>query len=126
MNVLHVDDEPELLSIMLPFLEHYGQLHGIRINTTELIDPVQGLFEAVNHGNKYDLIMLDVNMPKLSGGDIYQQIAHSQPHLLGRVLFVTAFRGDLDRRFPNLQLNVLDKPFRYAQLEAVIQSMMPR
>jgi len=111
---------------MLPFLEHYGQLHGMSIHTNEVVDPVQGLFEAINHGNKYDLIILDVNMPKLSGGDIYQEIANSQPHLLDRVLFVTAFRDDLVSRFPNIPLRVLSKPFRYTQLETAIQSILLR
>ena len=124
MNILHIDDDTKVHKLMSYLLQRFGQQNEEAIEITMFIDPVQGLFETLNHGHKYDLILLDVNMPGLTGGDIYQQIARSCPHLLGRVLFVTSYRGKLDRRFPNQQLNVLEKPLRYARLEKIIQSMV--
>jgi CheY-like chemotaxis protein len=124
MNVLHIDDETDVHTIMSSFLQRYGLLHEKTIENNVLVDPVQGLFEALNHGHKYDLILLDVRLPQLTGGEIYQNIAQNRPDLLDRVLFVTAFREELDGRFPDQQLNVLDKPFRYTQLEEKIQSMV--
>ena len=124
MNILHLDDDTIVHKLMSTLLRRFGQQNEEAIEITTFIDTVQGLFEILNHGHKYDLILLDVNMPGLTGGDIYQQIARSCPHLLERVLFVTSYRGELDHRFPNQQLNVLEKPLRYTHLEKRIQSMV--
>lgn len=123
MRVLYIDDEQEILDVVSDFLQHFEQQHGEAVEVTTLIDPMQGLYEILNKGHKYDLILLDVRMPQLTGADIYQKIAGSCPELLERVVFITAFRYELDSRFPNQQLNVLEKPFAYAQLENIIQSV---
>lgn len=126
MHVLHIDDEQGILDVVSSFLRHYELQYGESVEITTLIDPMQGLYEILNNGNKYDLILLDVRMPQLTGADIYQKVAGSRPALLDRVVFITGFRYELDSRFPNLHLNVLNKPLRYTQLEEVIHSIVKR
>ncbi|MFQ5581692.1 MAG: response regulator [Mariprofundaceae bacterium] len=124
MNILLVEDEENVQQIIGAFLNRFGEIHGVDINVTALHDPVQGLFEATTNGDSYDLIMLDVRLPKLTGDEIYKSITHVNPQLLERVLFVTGFREDLEGRFPDQNLRVLDKPFRYQQLEEQIQAIV--
>jgi len=124
MNVLLIDDEENMQSIMSAFLKRYGKLHGISVEIKALFDPVQGLFEITSNGNHYDLILLDVRLPKLTGDEIYQSISHVNPELMDKVLFITGYREDLDHRFPDKDLNVLEKPFRYAQLETHMDAIL--
>jgi len=123
LNVLHIDDDTDTQNTT-SFLQQYGLQYDTAVENNVLIDPVQGLFEVLNRGHKYDLILLHVRLPQLTGDKIYQNIIQNRPNLLDRVLFLTAFREDLDNCFPGNRLNVLDKPFQYAQLEEKIQAIV--
>ncbi len=124
MNVLLIDDEESMQSIMSAFLKRYGELHDEPVEIKALFDPVQGLFEITSNGSHYDLFLLDVRLPKLTGDEIYHSITHVHPELLDKVLFITGYREDLDARFPGKPLRVLDKPFRYAQFEEQIDAIL--
>ena len=124
MNVLLVDDETNIQKIVASFLERYGEERSLTVHTKTLGDAVQGLFEATANGARYDMIVLDVRLPKLTGDEIYNSLSHVSPELLDRVLFITGYRGDLDARFPRRKLRVLETPFLYQQfideVEAII------
>ena len=124
MNVLLVDDEANIQKIISGFLERYADEHRVPVHTKALTDPVQGLFEATANGHHYDMILLDVRLPRLTGDEIYNSLGHVSPELLDRVLFITGFRGDLDARFPATTLRVLEKPFRYQQLADQIKAIV--
>ena len=116
MNVLLVDDETNVHQIVGSFLERYASERSLPIGFKAFYDPVQGLFEATANGELYDMIMLDVRLPKLTGDEIYSSLSHVSPDLRSRVLFITGFADDLRSRFPHEALLVLHKPFRYQQL----------
>jgi len=126
MKVLLLDDEENIQSIMSAFLQRYAEVHQLTLEVKSLFDPVQGLFEITSNGDHYDLILLDVRLPKLTGDEIYQSILHVNPEMTDKVLFITGYREDLDVRFPEHHLRVLDKPFRYAQLEKQIDGILNR
>lgn len=126
MKVLLIDDEENMQSIMAAFLKRYGEQHDVEVEIKALFDPVQGLFELTSNGDEYDLVLLDVRLPKLTGDEIFQSIMQVNPEIIDRVLFVTGYREDLDTRFPGMDLRVLEKPFRYAQLEEQIQAITAR
>jgi len=112
-KALIIEDEATVQSILSAFLQRFlgetDQSGDIRTFT----DPVQGLFELTTNGVQYDIILMDVRMPKLAGDEIYNSLAHVNPDLLERVLFVTGYPEDLRMRWPDKALNVLEKPFRY-------------
>ena len=124
LNVLLIEDETNMQSIETAFLERYTEQHGGDLHVKALHDPVQGLFEATTNGGSYDLILLDVRLPQLTGDEIYQSIMHVNPELLGRILFITGYREDLLSRFPGDSLNILDKPFRYEQFENSLATIL--
>ncbi len=124
MKVLLVDDEENMQTIMAAFLRRYCEERNETLDLKALFDPVQGLFEATTNGESYDLIVLDVRLPKLTGDEIYQSLMQVHPELLDRVLFVTGYREDLDARFPDRNLRILDKPFRFHELEAAIDDIL--
>jgi len=126
MKVLLVDDEENMQAIMAAFLRRYCKQRNESLDLKALFDPVQGLFEATTDNGSYDLIVLDVRLPRLTGDEIYQNLMRVRPELLDRVLFVTGYREDLDARFPDRELRVLDKPFRFHALKAAIDAMFDR
>ena len=123
MNILFIDDEHHIHPIISSLLQSYGERHNKNVRVNSLVDPVQGMFEAANHGHKYDLVLLDLCLPKLMGTEIYQRMVATYPQMAKRTLFVTGFREELDSRMPDHGLNVLDKPFRYEQLAEKIQAI---
>lgn len=113
VKVLVVDDEDTVQSILAAFLRRYLDDKGVKGEIKALSDPVQGLFELTTNGGQYSIILLDVRLPKLTGDEIYNSLLHVNPDLLERVMFVTGYPDDLKDRFPDKQLNILQKPFRY-------------
>ncbi|HXH65505.1 MAG TPA: response regulator [Mariprofundaceae bacterium] len=113
IHALVVDDEDTVQSILAAFLNRYAQQTSREIQIRTLSDPVQGLFELTTNGERYNLILLDVRLPKLTGDDIYNSLEQINPELLKRVLFVTGYPEDLAERFPGRELRILQKPFRY-------------
>ncbi|RMG90813.1 MAG: response regulator [Zetaproteobacteria bacterium] len=106
------------------FLRRYAEEHNMPVDITCATDPVKGLFEATAHGDQFDLILLDIRMPKLTGDEIFNSLMQIKPELLDRVLFVTGYRQDLKGRFTDQPLRILDKPFRYAQLAEAISLIL--
>jgi two-component system, LytTR family, response regulator len=113
IHALVVDDEDTVQSILAAFLNRYAQQTSREVQIRTLSDPVQGLFELTTNGERYNLILLDVRLPKLTGDDIYNSLEQINPELLNRVLFVTGYPEDLAERFPGRELRILQKPFRY-------------
>jgi len=126
MKVLVIDDEDAVQSILAAFLNRYIAEKGMQGKITSMSDPIESLFELTTHGDQYQLILLDVRIPKLSGDEIYSSLEHVNPDILDRILFVTGYPEDLFERFPDKQFNILQKPFRYdafsRQLDAVLSS----
>jgi len=113
VKVLAIDDEDTVQSILAAFLNRYLGEKGCESDIKTLSDPVQGLFELTTQGDQYAVILLDVRLPKLTGDEIYSSLIHVNPELLERVLFITGYPDDLTDRFPDMNLNILQKPFRY-------------
>ena len=65
-RILIVDDEPDLTKICMLALEHYGY----DVDATN--DPQEALSKY--KPGSYDLIILDIKMPKMDGFELYQEI----------------------------------------------------
>lgn len=124
IHALVVDDEDTVQSILSAFLNRYAQQTSREIQIRTLSDPIQGLFELTTNGERYNLIMLDVRLPKLTGDDIYNSLEHINPDLLARVLFVTGYPEDLAERFPGRDLSILQKPFRYQTFTEKLDALL--
>jgi len=124
IKVLAIDDEDTVQSILAAFINRYLGEKGLQSSIKTLSDPVQGLFELTTQGNQYSVILLDVRLPKLTGDEIYSSLIHVNPDLLERVLFVTGYPDDLTERFPDKNLNILQKPFRYQDFTEKLNSIL--
>lgn len=67
-RILVVDDEPDIASLLKMALEYDGSFNSVQT----FDDPLQALsnFKA----GLYDLVILDITMPKVNGFDLYQEM----------------------------------------------------
>ena len=86
MRVLLVDDEPDLNLAMKIVLEE----NGFQVDT--FTDPLLVLENFKKEAGRYDLLMLDIKMPNMSGFELYKQIKKIDDKV--KVCFLTA--GEMD------------------------------
>ncbi|MDD1728058.1 MAG: response regulator, partial [Methanospirillum sp.] len=73
-KVLHLDDDPDILKVCKLILEKQGD---ISVDSVEC--PVKALETAYNE--RYDLIITDHHMPKMSGLEFVEKIRHLNEHV---------------------------------------------
>jgi len=82
-NIVIVDDEHDILTVYKEFLSKHS------VNVEIFADPVRLLGRLAEVGpSYYDLAILDVRMPKMSGFQVYQILTALKPSI--KTLFVSA------------------------------------
>ena len=118
MKLLVVEDEKELLDSIAEGL----RLCGYVVDTASDGEGAQEMCYVEN----YDLIVLDINLPKIDGFTLLQNIR--QEDKLVNVIMLTA-RTQIKDRVKGLDLGANDyliKPFHFDELEARIRSLLRR
>lgn len=118
MKILVVEDELKTSA----FLKKGLTEHGFVVDCAN--DGQEGFFLALTE--YYDLIILDVMLPKLDGFSVISGIRQKYPHL--PVLFLTA-RDALQDKIRGLELGADDylvKPFAFAELLARVRTLLRR
>ena len=80
-RILIVDDEEDVTSILRKGLEKSGYV------VVTFNDPVKALDNFIP--GSYDLVLLDIKMPKIDGFELFQQIQAREGNV--KVCFMTAF-----------------------------------
>ncbi len=116
-NILIVEDEEKIRAVIAAYLQRDG------FATTEAADGMQALDRIATHS--FDLIILDLMLPDISGEDICRQIRKlgSTP-----IIMLTA-KTAIDHRIHGLSLGADDyvvKPFDPNELIARIRSVLRR
>lgn len=117
-TVLLVDDDTQLTDMLAEYLEPEG------MSIAAVASGTQGLRRAQQE--PYDLIVLDVMLPGLSGFDVLRQMRESGVHT--PVLMLTA-RGDDVDRIVGLEMGAddyLPKPFNPRELLARVKAILRR
>ncbi len=118
MRILIVEDEVKTAAYLRKGLTENGFIVDHAENGED------GIYLATQH--YYDLIILDVMLPKISGWTVLTEIRRTHPDR--RVLFLTA-RDDLEDRVKGLELGADDylvKPFAFSELLARIRTLLRR
>lgn len=107
-RILIIDDEIDLTEM----LGHQFKAKGFEVQTAS--DGLAAL--AIVHQYKPDLIILDINMPRMGGIEFYSKICGSNQKPLYPVLVLTA-RANIKGLFQDLQIDgFMIKPFEIDQL----------
>lgn len=116
-KLLLIDDDHELTELLTEYLNSQG------FDITVAHDGEQGLNMA--NDKQYDLILLDVMLPKLDGFEVLKQLRTTNKT---PVLMLTARGDDFDRIF-GLELGAddyLPKPFNHRELVARVKAITRR
>lgn len=113
-----IDDEPDLTQ-MIGF---QFQAKGFDVQTAG--DGVEGLAKV--HDFKPDLIILDMNMPRMGGIEFYSKICGTNGRPLYPVLVLTA-RANVQNMFKDLDIDgFMIKPFEIDQLVREAETIIKR
>ncbi|MEP1386085.1 MAG: response regulator transcription factor [Paraglaciecola sp.] len=117
-QLLLIDDDTELTELLSQYLTPQGYDLDI------VHDGEAGIAHATS-GKHYDLILLDVMLPKLDGFEVLKELRMSH---LTPILMLTAKGDDLDKIL-GLEMGADDylaKPFNHRELSARIKALVRR
>jgi DNA-binding response OmpR family regulator len=115
MRVLVVEDEPKMLDLLRDGLREHGH------SAITARDGLDGLELA--QGHVFDVILLDLRMPKMNGWEVMRQLRRSEN--AASVLMLTACDSEREV-IDGLEAGAddyLTKPFSFAELLARIKSL---
>ena len=118
-HILVIDDDTELCELLADYLKPEG------FEITSVYDGEQGLRLAISEAGKYDLIVLDIMLPGMSGFEVLQ---HLRSQSDTPVLMLTARDEEVDR-IVGLEMGAddyLPKPFNPRELIARARAILRR
>jgi len=119
-RVLIVDDDPDIREVVAAMLEAVGLIVTAAGSAEEALDRVRG--------EGFDLLVLDWNLPKMTGLDLCRILRKEPDHASLPVLFLTANASsqDMVEAFACGGDDYVVKPFRAPELGARIFSLLRR
>ncbi|MGL5066238.1 MAG: response regulator transcription factor [Sarcina sp.] len=118
MRILVVEDELELCNAIAEGLEIDGY-------AVDCCYDGQEAYELI-YVETYDLVILDLNLPKMDGLDVLEKIRENNNVV--KILILSA-RGSISDRVKGLDMGANDyliKPFDFEELEARIRNLLRR
>ncbi|MGA9120012.1 MAG: response regulator [Bacteroidota bacterium] len=116
--ILLVDDEPAMQDLGRELLEDEGYVVLLANNGMEAIELYRKKFEEI------DLVILDLVMPSMDGGQVYVSLKAINPAL--KAFFCTGFVSDqlIASLLQEEKLQVVSKPFRPEQFLRTVQEVI--
>jgi DNA-binding NtrC family response regulator len=113
-RILIVDDEPALRRTL------ERALQSLDYDVIAVGEPHLA-YEVLDDGD-FDLVLLDIHLPQMSGDALFLALVRRWPHLLGRVVLMTGDPGAVRPDWPAelLCCPVLSKPFTLDALSCAV------
>ncbi|MBM7542272.1 response regulator transcription factor [Amphibacillus cookii] len=118
MKIMLVEDEEMLSAIVAKGLRKVGYAVDTVFNGEEALEYYQI--------NEYDIIVLDLNIPKIDGLDVLRTIRKKD---IDTKILILSARAKIDERILGLDEGANDyliKPFDFGELEARIRNLLRR
>jgi DNA-binding response OmpR family regulator len=116
-RILIIDDNEDITNLFKIFLEHDGY------KVDAFTDPIDALYSF--RKNVYDLVLLDLKMPKMNGMILYQKLKNIDPNLL--FCFITANKEYIEllkKNIPDIEKIVIYKPILLSELRRKINLLL--
>jgi two-component system, OmpR family, alkaline phosphatase synthesis response regulator PhoP len=120
VDILVADDDPEIIDLLRLDLE----LMGFRIDTVS--DGLMAVKKA--ESKRYDLIIMDVMMPKLDGFEACKRIRSSRLSINTPIILLTA-KGTIEDKIRGFNAGTDDylvKPFEFQELMVRMRALLRR
>jgi CheY-like chemotaxis protein len=118
-RILVVDDETGVRALLEKVLTQIGY-------TVDTITNPGMVMDKLNAGERYDVILLDIRMPGMSGTELYAHITEKMPGLQGKIIIVTGdvMGTDIKDFLAKNNLSYLVKPFDIKLLKVKINDII--
>src|SRR5918992_4384179 len=116
-NILIIDDDEDINNLFKLFLEYDGY------KVDAFTDPIDALYSF--RKNAYDLVLLDLKMPKMNGMLLYKKLQNIDPNLL--FCFITAnkeYIEHLKKSIADINKVVIYKPILLSELRSKVSSLL--
>jgi DNA-binding response OmpR family regulator len=116
-RILIIDDDEDISNLFKLFLEYDGY------KVDAFTDPIDALYSF--RRNIYDLVLLDLKMPKMNGMLLYEKLQNIDPDLL--FCFITAnkeYLEHLKENNPDIEKIVIYKPILLSELRSKIHLLL--
>ncbi|NLL89725.1 MAG: response regulator, partial [Dehalococcoidales bacterium] len=119
-NILVVDDE----TTVQQFIKSALNLPEYSVETTG--EPYEALRKIA--ANNYDLIVMDIRMPGMSGQELFEKIINDKPYISKNILFTTgdSANSEVKSFLQKYNLRSIDKPFDHQTLMKKIHEILER
>ncbi len=120
MRILAIDDDPTILEIIELFLESLGYSDIHVAPSAEQAIRLMSRSDA-----PFDLVLLDINMPGMSGISLIREIMHHPLHRHARIVMLSALDDPhhIEDAFIAGAVDYRVKPFELCDLEASIKAV---
>ena len=116
VRVMVVDDDPMLLSLLTDTLDAIGY-------TSLSMPDGESALKLVKDSN-VDIIISDINLPGMDGMELLRKVKETAPQLPVILITGVAMNGIRSRAYEEGADGFLDKPFRIAVVETMIQRLL--
>ena len=116
-RILIIDDDIDINNLFKLFLEYDGY------NVDAFTDPIDALYSF--RKNAYDLVLLDLKMPKMNGMLLFKKLQSIDPNLL--FCFITAnkeYIEHLKKSIADIDKIVIYKPILLSELRSKVNSLL--
>ena len=118
-RLLVADDEPDIAELMREYLDELGAIVACVRNGEEVIETF------LKQPEDYDLMVLDVKMPRLGGIEAYKEILKHKKSI--PVIFLSGaidLHGFLQENINKPYVSIINKPFKLDILAQQIFKML--
>ena len=117
--MLVIDDDPSLRAA-------YARILSADYELSVAEDAIEAL-ECLIAGERFDAIVCDVMMPRLSGPDFHRRVTHLDHDAASRIVFVTGGGSEaVQRALAALPNRVLCKPIGAQELRDAVRQIVER
>jgi CheY-like chemotaxis protein len=117
-NILLVDDDTQYLSLGQELLEYFGYQAQTASRAAEALEILR------RQQGRIDLVIMDINLPQVDGYQLLHQLKNIVPEI--KVIIASGFIGreEMEKFWRAGVAGLIHKPFRAAQLQAAIISVL--
>lgn len=122
MALLIIEDDAAVSHLMTAVFRRFG------IETVHVARGDLAIEQIDASGDGYEAVILDLMLPGVNGLEVLQHMAATRPHLLRRVLVITAASNDVLEKLRTgpQPRRVLRKPFELQALQDAVLDCMDR
>jgi PAS domain S-box-containing protein len=119
-RLLFIDDER---LVGAAFQRSLSREHDIVV-----VETTADALARLRGGESFDAIFCDINMPSMTGVELYAAIERSSPQVAARVVMITGGTDDLDAKdfLAAHSVPLLEKPLDMSQVRALLAEMLVR